>query len=253
MATGADMQQANAVQRQSARDQSAQGLTVQGLAGGWGPTTIVQGVDLAVGSGESVAIVGRNGMGKTTLLELIIGRAQRHAGQVRLGARDLSTAAVHVRARAGLGHVPQQREVFPSLTVAEHLAVAMRPGRWTSERIYALFPSLAARRTSLAGILSGGEQQMLAIARALMGNPAVLLMDEPTEGLAPVVIDQLVHALSLLVAERELALVLVEQRIDIAVQLCARCLVLEHGHITREAASDSLRDESGHAALLGFE
>ena len=166
-------------------------LEIMSLSGGWGSTTIVEDLSLTVGTGEAVAIVGRNGVGKSTLLEIITGRARRSGGTIRLANKDISDQPTKYRARMGLGYVPQSREVFPSLTVREHIAVSARPGQWSEDRLLGLFPPLARRLHSLGGQLSGGEQQMLAIARALSANPKMLLMDEPSEGLAPVVVEQL--------------------------------------------------------------
>src|SRR5260370_3196233 len=194
-------------------------LDVVSLTGGWGPTTVVERLNLSVGAGETVAVVGRNGVGKTTLLELIAGRAQQRSGELRLGGRDICRLPIHERARAGIGDVPQQRAVFRSLTVREHLALAARPGKWSEAAVLELFPALASRLHSLGSHLSGGEQQMLAIARALVTNPSVLLMDEPSEGLAPVVAEQLVTAIRDLVGGRTLSGLLVEHRIDITLDV----------------------------------
>jgi branched-chain amino acid transport system ATP-binding protein len=216
-------------------------LEVAGLTGGWGPTTIVERLDLSVAAGETVAIVGRNGVGKTTLLELIAGRAQLRSGDIRVGDRDVARLAIHQRARAGIGYVPQQREVFRSLTVKEHLAIAARPGTWSEKGVLELFPALGARLHALGAHLSGGEQQMLAIARALITNPTVLLMDEPSEGLAPVVVEQLVAAIRNLVGVRTLSVLLVEQRVDVALDLASRCIVMDRGTIVRDAPSNDYR------------
>jgi branched-chain amino acid transport system ATP-binding protein len=202
---------------------------------------IVEAFNLTLEAGETVAIVGRNGVGKSTLLELIAGRAQRRSGEIRLKGRDVSPLPIHERARCGIGYVPQQREIFPSLTVREHLAVAARPGRWTSDGVLALFPSLAARLGSFGRHLSGGEQQMLSIARALLTNPAVILMDEPSEGLAPVIVEQLVAAIRSLAGAGNLSVLLVEQRIDVALDLSTRCLVMDRGQIVHQARSEALR------------
>ncbi len=217
-------------------------LEVVDLTGGWGPTTIVERLSLSVSAGETVAIVGRNGVGKTTLLELIAGRAQRQSGEIRVSGRDVCRLSIHERARVGIGYVPQQREVFRSLTVSEHLAIAARPGHWSREMVLDLFPSLSARLNSLGAHLSGGEQQMLAIARALITNPSILLMDEPSEGLAPVVVEQLVSAIRSLVGGSNLSVLLVEQRIDIALDLASRCIVMDRGKIVRDSNSEDYRN-----------
>ena len=216
-------------------------LEIVGLTGGWGPTTIVERLNLSVAAGETVAIVGRNGVGKTTLLELIAGRAQLRSGEIRVDGHDISRLPIHTRARAGIGYVPQQREVFRSLTVKEHLTIAARPGKWSETSVLELFPSLAVRLDSLGAHLSGGEQQMLAIARALVTNPTVLLMDEPSEGLAPVVVEQLVTAIRDLMGTGALSVLLVEQRVDIALDLASRCIVMDRGNIVRDAPSNDYR------------
>lgn len=226
-------------------------LEIRNLHGGWGPTMIVEDFSLTVSPGETVAIIGRNGVGKSTLLELLVGRAQRRQGEIRLGDEDISGLPIHDRATRGLGYVPQQREIFPSLTVKEHLAIAARPGRWTEEVVLTLFPGLAARCNSLGRYLSGGEQQMLAIARALLTNPSVILMDEPSEGLAPVVVEQLVEAIRKLVGGGALAVLLVEQRIDIALDLSTRCIVMDRGRIAHHGNSGDFRSED-LATLLGL-
>ena len=212
-------------------------LEVEGVSGGWGRTTVVEGVTLRVAPGECLAIVGRNGVGKTTLLELVAGRARRSGGAVRLGGRDLSQLSVYARARLGLGYVPQNREVFPSLTVREHLAVAARPGRWDQAAILELLPRLGQRMGHLGGQLSGGEQQMLAIARALIGNPRLVLMDEPSEGLAPVIVDQLIEVLRAIIRDGSLSVLLVEQRVDLALLLSDRFAIMDRGRLQFEAAS----------------
>jgi branched-chain amino acid transport system ATP-binding protein len=226
-------------------------LEIRGLTGGWGPTLIVEDFSLSVAAGETVSIIGRNGVGKSTLLELIVGRARQWSGEIRLKGEDISLRPLHERAAHGIGHVPQQREVFPSLTVQEHLAIAARPGRWTADAVFHLF--LAERRASLGRHLSGGEQQMLAVARALLTNPSVLLMDEPSEGLAPVVVEQLAGAIRSVVADSALAVLLVEQRIDIAIDMSRRCIVMDRGRIVLESPSADLDSgEDNLAGLLGL-
>jgi branched-chain amino acid transport system ATP-binding protein len=233
-----------------ASKQPPSALEIRDLYGGWGPTTVVENVSLVVGTGETVAIIGRNGVGKTTLLELIAGRAERRTGEIRLDQVDISSKPTYQRSDFGLGYVPQEREVFPSLTVRENLIVALRPGAWNEERLFGLFPSLAARMNSLGRQLSGGEQQMLSIARALVGNPKVLLMDEPTEGLAPVVVEQLIAALRGVKADSSLAVLVVEQRIDVALEMSSRCLIMDRGRVVHEEASAFLRENPGRMAQL---
>ncbi len=228
-------------------------LEVADLSGGWGDTVINEDVRLTVAPGESVALIGRNGVGKTTLLELIVGRARRRSGRIGFEGVDLTNLPIQQRALRGLGYVPQNREVFRSLTVQEHLDVALRPGRWTAAALYEMFPSLAARKRNLAGHLSGGEQQMLAIARALAGNPRLLLMDEPSEGLAPVIVEGLVESMRALRAEGSMAMLLVEQTAELAAQLSDRCLVMDRGRIVQEFVSrDGLSGEVDLSAAMGL-
>jgi branched-chain amino acid transport system ATP-binding protein len=228
-------------------------LELRELTGGWGPTTIVENVSLSVIPGETVAVIGRNGVGKSTLLELIANRAHLASGSILLDGRDVSSLPTHRRARLGVGYVPQAREVFASLTVGEHIDISERPGRWTRRTVLDLFPSLAARLPSRGGQLSGGEQQMLAIARALLGNPRVLLMDEPSEGLAPVVVEHLVHAIRAVAAERSMAILLVEQRIDVALDLADRYVIMDRGRIVAEGVTDDLRDRQDKLpAMMGL-
>jgi branched-chain amino acid transport system ATP-binding protein len=228
-------------------------LEISKLSGGWGPTMVVEDLSLDVAGGETVAILGRNGVGKTTLLELLMGRAQRRDGSIRLGDGDIAQRPIHERAQRGLGYVPQGREVFPSLTVKEHLDIAQRPGSWTVPRVVDLFPRLGERLTSHGNQLSGGEQQMLAIARALLGNPRVLLMDEPFEGLAPIIVEALVDSIRKIVASGSVALLLVEQRVDIALDLSHRCVVMDRGRSVFEGESASLAgDEERIAGLMGL-
>ena len=228
-------------------------LEIAHLNGGWGPTLIVEDFSLKLPQGKTVAIIGRNGVGKSTLLELLVGRAQRRSGSIRLGQHDLSDMPIHQRARCGLAYVPQGREVFPSLTVREHLEVAQRPGPWTIARIEAMFPRLPERAASHGNQLSGGEQQMLAIARALLGNPKVLLMDEPFEGLAPIIVEQLVRIIRDIVRDGGLTVLLVEQRVDIALELSDRCIVMDRGRGVFEGNSSELAgDDAGVTALMGL-
>jgi branched-chain amino acid transport system ATP-binding protein len=226
---------------------------IRGLSGGWGSTVVVEDFNLRIEAGETVAVIGRNGVGKSTLLELSVGRARRQHGQILLDGRDLAMLPVHRRARDGLGYVPQSREVFPSLTVQEHFGVAARPGAWSVARVLELFPRLAERLDSFGTQLSGGEQQMLAVARALLGNPRVLLMDEPFEGLAPIVVEHFVNAIRQIVADGSLAMLLVEQRVDIALDLSHRCMVMDRGRCVFEGLSEGLSEQgSALATAMGL-
>jgi branched-chain amino acid transport system ATP-binding protein len=177
-----------------------------------------------------------------------------HAGEIRLGDKRIERTAIYARARAGLGLVPQEREIFPSLTLEENLRVAARPGRWNLEAVYELFPRLGERRTNLGNQLSGGEQQMLSVARALMTNPSVLLMDEPTEGLAPVIVETLTAALGRLRTESGLTMILVEQNSRVALGFCDRTIVMDKGKIVYDGAAATLKaDPERLAGLIGVE
>ena len=215
-------------------------LEVRNLNAGWGKTVVVENISMAVSEGQCLSIIGRNGVGKTTLLEAIVGRAQTHAGSTLLGSSDITGLDTYDKARAGLGYVPQNREVFKSLTVAEHLDVGSRSGFWTAAAIYELFPGLAARRQSLGGVLSGGEQQMLAIGRALVGNPRALLLDEPTEGLSPLIVESLVQAIRTVVSQG-VAVLLVEQHLEVAIDLADQCVAMDRGQVVYAGSAQDLR------------
>jgi len=197
-----------------------------------------------VAAGSSVAVLGRNGAGKTTLLLTIMGFARMHGGRLWLRGADLGGLAPHRRARAGLGWVPQERWVFPSLTVEEHLTALARPGPWTAARVFKLFPRLGERRRNGGNQLSGGEQQMLAIGRALTLNPELLLLDEPMEGLAPILVQEVAAAIREMVEERGMALVLVEQHVRLALELTTEAVVLERGRVAHAGASSALLADS---------
>jgi branched-chain amino acid transport system ATP-binding protein len=186
-------------------------LRLSRVRAGYGGTVVLEDVGFRLGEGSSLAVLGRNGVGKTTLLATIVGQTTVHAGAVEYRGRAMARLPAYERARLGIGYVPQTRDIFTTLTLEENLRVAARPGRWTLARVYELFPPLAGRRRQLGGALSGGEQQMLSIGRALMGNPSLLLMDEPLEGLAPIIVDMLLLAMRRLLAEDALTVVLVEQ------------------------------------------
>jgi branched-chain amino acid transport system ATP-binding protein len=216
-------------------------LELEGVSGGYGETVIVENVQLAVKAGETLAIIGRNGVGKTTLLSTVMGHTTLHRGRIRLLGRDISRLPPYRRVAAGLGYVPQEREIFPSLTVRENLEVAAQPGPWTITTVFELFPKLRERQQNWGGQLSGGEQQMLAIARALVGNPSVILMDEPSEGLAPVIVEELARAVRHLADAQGLTLILVEQNTRLALDLSPRTVVMRRGRIIYDGASEPLK------------
>ncbi|HEV8096673.1 MAG TPA: ABC transporter ATP-binding protein [Burkholderiales bacterium] len=225
-------------------------LALKNVSAGYGETHVLESVDLALGEDESLSVIGRNGVGKSTLLETIMGHTTLHAGEIALGGRRVDRAPAHERALAGLGYVPQEREIFPSLSVRENLELGVRPGPWTTGRVFELLPNLRNRLDQPGTQLSGGEQQMLAIARALMTNPAVLLMDEPTEGLAPVIVQALALVLSRLRAAGGLSIVLVEQNSRVALEFSTRTVVMDKGRIVYDGASERLRADPEYLASL---
>jgi branched-chain amino acid transport system ATP-binding protein len=218
------------------------GLVLDGVSAGYGDTMVLEAIALELPPGETLAVLGRNGVGKTTLLATIMGHTRLRGGSIRFAGREIAGLPAYRRARLGIGFVPQEREIFPSLTVEENLLVAERPGQWSLARIYDFFPSLAERRRNRGNQLSGGEQQMLAIGRALMGNPTLLLMDEPLEGLAPVIVDALLAGLDRLKREDDLALLLVEQHAQLALELSRNAIVLDRGAIVFVGTSRQLLD-----------
>jgi branched-chain amino acid transport system ATP-binding protein len=225
-------------------------LELKDVRAGYGDAVVLDGVSLEVGERGSLAILGRNGVGKSTLLLTIMGYTNLMKGSVRWQGGDISRLAPHRRARLGIGWVAQEREVFPSLSVEENLTVAARPGAWGLKKIYDLFPRLAERRTNMGNQLSGGEQQMLAIARALMTNPQLLLLDEPLEGLAPIIVEELAAALKNLDG---MATILVEQHADIALELTEDALVIERGAVVHRARSaDFARDAATLERYVGL-
>jgi branched-chain amino acid transport system ATP-binding protein len=215
-------------------------LVLDKVRAGYGETVVLEDVAFSLPERGSLAVLGRNGVGKTTLLATIMGHTTFHAGSIEFGGRRIEAMPVYERSRIGIGFVPQAREIFPSLTVEENLTVAGRPGRWTLERVYDLFPRLKERRSHWGNQISGGEQQMLAIGRALMGNPSLLLMDEPLEGLAPIIVEMLLAALQRLIREDALAVVLVEQHAKLALKVTQRALVLNRGRVAYDGPSAEL-------------
>lgn len=207
-------------------------LEVKDLSAGYGPTRVLEGISFSVPAGSRLAVLGRNGMGKTTLLATIAGQTKRYGGSIRLGGTDMSSQESSARARSGLGYVPQARCIFPSLTVEENLFVGLK-GRDRSaiEEAYDMFPRLKERRKNLGSQLSGGEQQMLSTARSILGRPTVLLLDEPLEGLAPVICEELMAAFSKLASSGDMTVVLVEQRIQSALDFADHAIILERGRV----------------------
>jgi branched-chain amino acid transport system ATP-binding protein len=228
-------------------------LALDAVRAGYGESVVIDGISLELAEGGSLAVLGRNGVGKTTLLLTIMGFARVASGRMRWRGRDIAWIAPHRRARLGIGWVAQEREIFPSLTVEENLTVAARPGRWDVPAVYQLFPRLAERQRNMGSHLSGGEQQMLAIARALMTNPALLLLDEPLEGLAPVIVDELAEAIGRMMAEEGTAIMLVEQHTEVALSLARDAVVIERGTIALRAPSSALlADRTSLDRLIGL-
>ncbi|HKA79860.1 MAG TPA: ABC transporter ATP-binding protein [Xanthobacteraceae bacterium] len=222
-------------------------LALTDVRAGYGDAVVLDGIALEVPPGGSLALLGRNGVGKTTLLLTIMGFTRVIRGSITWRGRDITRLASHLRARSGMGWVAQEREIFPSLSVEENLLVASRPGRWDLAAVYDLFPRLNERRASRGNHLSGGEQQMLATARALMTNPALLLLDEPLEGLAPIIVEELTAAIRRLTADQGTAFILVEQHAEVALSLTNDAIVLERGAIAHRARSQELLQD--HATL----
>jgi branched-chain amino acid transport system ATP-binding protein len=227
-------------------------LVVDNVRAGYGDTVVLDGVSLALPPRATLTVLGRNGVGKTTLLATIMGHTTLHGGALRFGDQDVTRMAPYRRSRIGFGFVPQERDIFRSLTVEENLQVAERPGRWTLERVYGFFPSLAERRRNRGNELSGGEQQMLSIGRALMGNPQILLLDEPLEGLAPVIVEIVLKGIERLKREDDIAILLVEQHARIALAFAEQAIVLDRGRIVYSGDSRPLLDAPDRlAALMG--
>jgi branched-chain amino acid transport system ATP-binding protein len=228
-------------------------LALENVRAGYGDAVTLEDVSLSIAEHGSLAILGRNGVGKSTLLLTIMGYTQMTHGAVRWRGIDITRMPPHRRARGGIGWVAQEREIFPSLSAEENLLVASRPGRWDLEAIYRLFPRLAERRHNMGNQLSGGEQQMLAIARAMMTNPALLLLDEPLEGLAPIIVEELADALRQMLDQEGTAFVLVEQHAELALSLTQQAVLIERGRIVHRArASDLLGDSATLDRYVGL-
>jgi branched-chain amino acid transport system ATP-binding protein len=215
-------------------------LRLEALVAGYGEARVLAEVDLTLGEGRSLALLGRNGAGKTTLLNTIIGVTTRHSGQIHFAGADISRSRAESRAALGIGWVPQERNIFRSLTVEENLTAIARPGPWGLDRVYAMFPRLRERKANLGNQLSGGEQQMLAVGRALMLNPKLLLLDEPLEGLAPIIVDELLAAIRRIVTDEGMSAVIVEQKARKVLPLTDEVVVLERGGVVHNGSSKDL-------------
>lgn len=222
------------------------------VVSGYGEAVVLNRVSFTLREGHSLALLGRNGTGKTTLIDTIMGQTRHFSGTIRFQGRDITALAPEERAAAGIGWVPQERNIFRSLTVEENLTAVARGKGWDLPRIYAMFPRLQERKGNLGSQLSGGEQQMLAVARALMLNPKLLLLDEPLEGLAPIIVDELLAAIARLIREEGLTVILVEQKAKKILPVTDNAIILDRGAIVHQAASsDLLKDENALALHLG--
>jgi branched-chain amino acid transport system ATP-binding protein len=215
-------------------------LRVEKLSAGYGEAVVLNGVSFSLGEGETLALLGRNGTGKTTLINTLAGATRMHAGAITLAGKPLHTLPSHMRAAAGIGWVPQERNIFKSLTVEENLTAVARPGAWNVKRVYAMFPRLEERRNNLGTQLSGGEQQMLAVGRALVVNPKLLLLDEPLEGLAPIIVAELLKAIERITREEGLAAIIVEQHPQAILRISQRAVVLDRGTVVHASDADEL-------------
>lgn len=215
-------------------------LALKNVTAGYGESVVLENISFVMQEGDSLALLGRNGVGKTSLLVTLMGLTRLHGGSIGWCKGDIAQVPTYKRAHAGLGWVPQERHMFPSLTVEEHLTVVARPGEWTLQKMYAIFPRLHERRANMGNQLSGGEQQMLAIARALMVNPRLLLLDEPMEGLAPIIVQELMGVIRSLVSDKGMSVIVVEQHARLALSLTQRAIVLDRGRIVHDSDSASL-------------
>jgi branched-chain amino acid transport system ATP-binding protein len=220
-------------------------LRIDELVAGYGEAVVLSGISLSLAEGEALALLGRNGMGKTTLINSIVGVTRYFSGKIALAGKDITRLRPDQRAHAGVGWVPQERNIFKSLTVHENLTAVARPGRWTTDKIYALFPRLNERRQNLGNQLSGGEQQMLAVGRALVLNPRVMLLDEPLEGLAPIIVDELLRALRSIIRDEGMSAILVEQNARKILGVTDHAVIVERGTVVHAADSAALLNDRG--------
>jgi branched-chain amino acid transport system ATP-binding protein len=215
-------------------------LHVEKLSAGYGEAVVLNDVSFSIGEGETLALLGRNGTGKTTLINTLAGATRQHAGEIALSGASLHLLPSHLRAAAGIGWVPQERNIFKSLTVHENLTAVARPGKWTPQRVYQMFPRLEERKNNLGTQLSGGEQQMLAMGRALVVNPKLLLLDEPLEGLAPIIVAELLKAVHRITREEGMAAIIVEQHPQAILRISHRAIVLDRGTVVHAGEADDL-------------
>ena len=225
-------------------------LQLDNIAAGYGEAQVLQNISFSLKEGEALALLGRNGTGKTTLINTIIGLTRRRAGTIRLAGADITKLRADQRAMAGIGWVPQERNIFRSLTVEENITAVANEGPWTLARIYQMFPRLAERKRNLGTQLSGGEQQMLAVGRALALNPRVLLLDEPLEGLAPIIVDELLAAIRRIVVEERMAAIIVEQSARKILPLTERAIILDRGTIVHQGPSAELAEDAVRLANM---
>jgi len=218
-------------------------LKVENLRAGYGEAVVLQDVSLSLDEGQTLALLGRNGTGKTTLINTLAGATRQHGGSITLGGLALHKLPSHERAGAGIGWVPQERNIFKSLTVHENLTAVARPGKWNPDGVYQMFPRLAERKTNLGTQLSGGEQQMLAVGRALVLNPKLLLLDEPLEGLAPILVEELLRAIARITCEEGLSAIIVEQHPQAILAISHRAVVLDHGTVVHSGGAQALREQ----------
>ena len=221
-------------------------LEVEGLSSGYGEAIVLSDVNLRLGDGQSMALLGRNGTGKTTLINSIVGLTTHKGGSIRLDGRNITRERPERRVAAGVGWSPQERNIFRSLTVEENLTAIARPGAWTVERVFAMFPRLAQRRGNLGSQLSGGEQQMLAIGRALVVNPRIMLLDEPLEGLAPIIVEELLGVLRNIIRKEGISAIVVEQKARKILAFTDRAIILDRGRIVFEGDSAALANDAAN-------
>ena len=222
----------------------AEWLRIESLSSGYGQAVILHDVSLSLAQGETLALLGRNGTGKTTLMNTIAGATRQHAGRIILNGEALHAMPSHARAAAGVGWVPQERDIFKSLTVLENLTAVARPGAWTPARVFEMFPRLAERQSNMGNQLSGGEQQMLAVGRALVLNPKLLLLDEPLEGLAPIIVQELLRAIARITRDEGLSAIIVEQHPQAILAISHQAVVLDQGRVIHTGPADELLNQS---------